>query len=232
MLATSEGARQYTFGEAVIAGWADDGGMLWPTSVPVLDSATLSAWAALDYPQLCAALLKLFLPADDELSPADVDTIVHDAFRAFGSADVVNLVQVPVAEMHHGVHIAELWHGPTLAFKDLGMAVLGRTLSLLLRKRRERVTLLVGTSGDTGSSAIEAVRGQANIHIVVLYPLQSFSSISPVQERQMTAACRLWSNARPERTGALAIHSSSMSLCAGGGGGAQCDCGRRGGQQR
>ena len=72
--------------------------------------------------------------------------------------------------------VAELWHGPTLTFKDLGMSVLGRTLSHLLQRRHERLTLLVGTSGDTGSSAIEAVRGLPNLQIFVLYPLQVLHS--------------------------------------------------------
>ena len=74
------------------------------------------------------------------------------------------------------------------------MSVLGRTLSHLLARRRRRLTLLVGTSGDTGSSAIEAVRGQPGIEIVVLYPLQQFSSITPVQERQMTSVAEVAAN--------------------------------------
>ena len=113
------------------------------------------------------------------MTPKDIDAIVSGALSVFGSANVVEIAKLSDPRLH----VAELWHGPTLAFKDLGMSVLGRTLSHLLARRRRRLTLLVGTSGDTGSSAIEAVRGLPNIHIVVLYPLQTFSSITPVQER-------------------------------------------------
>ena len=196
---TSPTTRKYSFGDAVLAGWGDDGGMLWPMDVPQVNSATLDDWAALTYPQLCAAILKRFIPPDDaDVSPSDVDAIVLNAFGAFGSDSVVDVVPLyPTMDgtwAINGWHIAELWHGPTLAFKDLGMSVLGRTLSHLLRKRNQRLTLLVGTSGDTGSSAIEAVRGLPNISIVCLYPLQSFSSITAVQERQMTSVAEVEEN--------------------------------------
>ena len=185
------GGRVYSFADAVISGWADDGGMLWPTHVPRLDAATLSAWSALSYPQLCAAVLKCFVAADDvEVTPADIDAITLGAFSSFGSADVVDVAELKQSQ----IHIAELWHGPTLAFKDLGMQVLGRTLSHLLARRNERLTLLVGTSGDTGSSAIEAVRNLDRIEIIVLYPMQTYSSITPVQEWQMTSVAAAAAN--------------------------------------
>ena len=194
VLSTVDG-RVYSFGDAVLAGWADDGGMLWPTEVPHVDSQTLQSWASLSYAQLCATILKLFVPHDDrDLTHADLDAIVLGAFSAFGSDNTVEVAQVAHAAGAAPLHVAELWHGPTLAFKDLGMSVLGRTLSHLLRMRRRRLTLLVGTSGDTGSSAIEAVRGLPNIQIIVLYPLQAFSSITPVQERQMTSVAEQASN--------------------------------------
>ena len=181
-----EDARIYGFGDAVLAGWADDGGMLWPTHLPHIDAAKLQSWATKTYPQLCADFLKLFVPSDDpDMTHSELDELVSGAFSAFGIHDVVEVRPLPSS-----LHIAELWHGPTLAFKDLGMSVLGRVLSHLLARRQQRLTLLVGTSGDTGSSAIEAVRGLPRISIVVLYPLQSFSSITPVQERQMTRCIR------------------------------------------
>ena len=131
----SSKARVYSFGDAALAGWADDGGMLWPTQIPKLDKAALAALASKSYPELCAALLKLFVPDDDaDLKLSDVDEIVLGAFSAFGSAEVVEVHQLP--NCTEPLHVAELWHGPTLAFKDLGMAVLGRVLSHLLRRRR------------------------------------------------------------------------------------------------
>ena len=189
---TCGGARLYSFGEATLAGWAEDGGMLWPRAVPSVSTAVLQAWARLSYPQLCAEVLKLFVDADDEdVSHGDIDAIALDAFSAFGSERVVEVQPLPF-----GVHVAELWHGPTLAFKDLGMSVLARVLSHILRRRRERLTLLVGTSGDTGSSAIEAVRGLPGLELIVLYPLPTHSSITPVQERQMTSGAESAPNVR------------------------------------
>ena len=187
--------RHYSFGDAVLAGWADDGGMLWPTQVPQLDQQRLVAWASLSYPQLCATILKLFVPADDpDIAHGELDALVARSFPAFGSADVVELFTLEGGDVGPGIAIAELWHGPTLAFKDLGMSVLGQMLSHLLSRRHERLLLLVGTSGDTGSSAIEAVRGLPNVDIVVLYPLRGYSSITPVQERQMTSVAEVEAN--------------------------------------
>ena len=127
-------------------------------------------------------------------SDALLDALVARSFPAFGSADVVELFTLEGGDVGPGIAIAELWHGPTLAFKDLGMSVLGQMLSHLLSRRRERLLLLVGTSGDTGSSAIEAVRGLPNVDIVVLYPLRGYSSITPVQERQMTSVAEVEAN--------------------------------------
>ena len=212
--------REYSFEEAVLAGWADDGGMLLPTVIPTVDRPTLRRWAALSYPALCAEVLKLFVPPDAArggIAHADLEAIVLGCFGRFGHRDVVTVRElVPAAgagvaaatekeeEEEEGarrssspllargevrgakLHVAELWHGPTLAFKDLGMSVLGALLNHLLLRRGARTTLLVGTSGDTGSSAIEAVRGLPAIQLVVLYPLGG--RCTAVQERQMTHA--------------------------------------------
>ena len=119
VLADRSNARTYSFGDAVLAGWADDGGMLWPTHVPKLSQATLTSWANLSYPQLCAALLKLYVPLDDaDISHADIDALVASAFDAFGSQKVVETRPLPSSQSSSSpIHIAELWHGPTLAFK-------------------------------------------------------------------------------------------------------------------
>jgi threonine synthase len=197
VLSNGRKRRTYTFSEAVLLGWAPDGGMFWPESVPHLDPATLRRWAALPYASLCAELLKLFIAGDKEMSESDIDSICGGAFERFGAPSTVEVRPLSVPTMvgkgatgasEDGYHVCELWHGPTLAFKDLGMAVLARTLGHLLRKRGERLTLLVGTSGDTGSSAMEAVRGMGDVlQLVVLYPLQGYSAITPTQEAQMAA---------------------------------------------
>ena len=141
--------------EAALLGWAPDGGMYWPRDPPKLARSELRHFAAWSYPQLCVHFLQLFTRADDdELSHTDIDAIVGTAFASFASEGVVPLVSLEAAGQDP-LHIGELWHGPTLAFKDLGMSVLGRVLNHLLARRNDRLTLLVGTSGDTGSSAME-----------------------------------------------------------------------------
>ena len=127
----------YSFGDAVLAGWASDGGMLWPETIPRVSPATLHAWRALSYPALAAAILKLFISADDaDFTHAEVDALCAGAFGRFGSAEVVELSKsLPNSVTgDRSVRVAELWHGPTLAFKDLGMSVLGRVLSHLLER--------------------------------------------------------------------------------------------------
>ena len=97
------GSREYSFGDACLAGWADDGGMLWPTAVPRLDLSTIARWAALSYPALCAEILKLFVPRGDaDVSHADIDSIVLDAFSAFGSAVTVMIVFAAVMTLLRG----------------------------------------------------------------------------------------------------------------------------------
>jgi threonine synthase len=169
------------------------GGMYWPAAVEPVSPRTLSAWESLSYPRLCEEVLKRFIAADDpDVTPLDLAGIVSAAFSSFGDAEVVSL-----RPLSDELHVAELWHGPTLAFKDLGMSVLGRTLSHLLRRRRQRLTLLVGTSGDTGSSAMEAVRGLEGIEILVLYPLQGCPSTSPaLQSMQSHAISRTLAQSR------------------------------------
>ena len=121
VLADRSNARVYSFGDAVLAGWADDGGMLWPTHVPKLSRATLASWAQLSYPELCATLLKLFVPADDaDISHVEIDSLVSSAFDAFGSNKGVEIRPLGFKRGSSSpIHIAELWHGPTLAFKVL-----------------------------------------------------------------------------------------------------------------
>eukprot|EP00939_MAST-03C_sp_MAST-3C-sp1_P001697 g1697.t1 len=200
-----EEAKETTFSTAVINGWAPDGGMYWPKKIPKLSRDTLRKFSTLSYPKLCAEILKLYLtPGDGDLTAYDVDRILEDAFDVFGCDEVVRLndalirtkssVSSSSSTVRQRVTIAELWHGPTLAFKDLGMTVLGRILDHLVKKKKTTLTLLVGTSGDTGSSAMEAVRGLKGVQIVVLYPKQGYASITPVQERQMTSVAEAEEN--------------------------------------
>lgn len=153
-----------------------------PSAIPRVDAATLRRWQKLTYPDLVVEILALFVP-ETEISPPELSELVHDALRSFGCSSVVRVN--PLANLEEPVNVLELFHGPTLAFKDLGMSVLVEMLQLLLRQRNQRLTLLVGTSGDTGASALEACRRAVNIDCVVLYPK---GRVSAVQEGQMQEA--------------------------------------------
>ena len=186
-ISTRPGAERYTFREAVVSGWAQNGGMLMPDPMPSPVSAeTMAAWAKLSYPELAVAVLSRF--ADD---PADAALVASaaEAFVLFGHDDVVTMRDLPGDA---AAAVAELWHGPTLAFKDLGMSVLMRFLGRILEDKGgddDRLTLLVGTSGDTGPAALEAVRAVASprLDCIVLYPI---GRVSVVQEAQMVVADR------------------------------------------
>ena len=161
------------FQEAVMTGLAPDGGLLLPESIPDL-SSRLGAWRGLGFNELAVALFEEFI---DDIPRDVLERIVAKAFAAFRHEDVVPLVQVGP------VHVLELFHGPTLAFKDVAMQVLGGMFEHILASRVGRLNILCATSGDTGSAAIAGVRRRANIGIFVLYP---DGGTSALQERQMT----------------------------------------------
>ncbi|XP_043845797.1 threonine synthase-like 2 isoform X1 [Dromiciops gliroides] len=134
-------------------------------------------WGTLSYPALVTELCSLYI--DPELIPKkDLKGLIDRALSRFRHRDVIHL-----SRMKHGLNVLELWHGVTYAFKDLSMSCTGQFLQYFLEKRQKRVTIVVGTSGDTGSSAIESVRGAKNIDIIVLLPL---GHCSKIQELQMT----------------------------------------------
>eukprot|EP00123_Amoebidium_parasiticum_P017700 comp23951_c0_seq1/m.42378 comp23951_c0_seq1/g.42378 ORF comp23951_c0_seq1/g.42378 comp23951_c0_seq1/m.42378 type:complete len:518 (-) comp23951_c0_seq1:144-1697(-) len=168
--------RQYTFEEAVLSGLAEDGGLHVSASVPNV-TAYLPAWQHLSFPALCAAILAQYV-AEDEIPPSDLASLTQKAFGCFGNSEVVHVHGLDGGQ----IHVAELWHGPTIAFKDLGLQMCGRVLDYFLRKRNTTLTLLIGTSGDTGSAAIEAVCDLPTVDIVVIYPV---GRVTHVQEGQI-----------------------------------------------
>ena len=110
------GAEPASFAEATLNGWAPDGGMYWPTIIEPVTQETLVAWGGLSYPRLCEEVLKRFIPADDpDISPADLASIVSAAFDAFGSNSVLHVQPLGDGDGEAGLHVVELWHGPTYA---------------------------------------------------------------------------------------------------------------------
>jgi threonine synthase len=156
------------FGDVVLEGLARDGGLYVPESVPALPS--MSDGAA--YADVAAAVMQPF--ADD----VDLTPLVTEAYATFDHPEVC-----PVVELGDGLYVQELWHGPTLAFKDVALQLVGRLMDHELALRGDRRTIVVATSGDTGSAAIAACTGRPTLDIVVLHPA---GRTSDVQRRQMT----------------------------------------------
>ncbi len=159
------------FSDALLGGLAPDGGLYLPESWPVLANTAPGSYA-----ELAAAVMAPFVaPVIDQ---ADFTAMVADAYSMFSHRDVC-----PLVELESGHHLLELFHGPTLAFKDIALQLVGRLFDHELDRRNERVTIVGATSGDTGSAAMEAVRDSDRVDIVILFPA---GRTSEVQRRQMT----------------------------------------------
>jgi threonine synthase len=166
----------HAFDEVLLAGLADDGGLYVPETLPVLSREALSELAVLPYADLAARIVGLF--AADSFSPGEVRDMTARAYRSFGHVAVAPLVQ-----LDERLWLLELFHGPTLAFKDLALQLVGLMFDAVLARRAEHVTIVGATSGDTGSAALAACRDRNALDIFMLYP---HGRISEVQRRQMT----------------------------------------------
>jgi threonine synthase len=165
------------FDDVLLAGLARDGGLYVPDSWPTLSHDELRSLRRLSYPELTARIVALF--AEPSISEEELALLAEDAYRGFeGYPDVA-----PLKPLREGKWLLELFHGPTLAFKDYALQVLGPLFDLVLARRGERITVLGATSGDTGSAAIEACRDREAVDIFVLHPR---GRVSEVQRRQMT----------------------------------------------
>ncbi len=161
------------FQDAVVTGLAPDGGLLLPAEIPDV-RGQLDAWAGLSFVELARQIVPLFA---DDIPAADLDDLIRRAYASFDHPDVVPLVEVGE------VSVLELFHGPTLAFKDVALQLLGRLFQYVLALRGGHLNVLVATSGDTGSAAIAGVHGLSAIDIFVMYPN---GRVSELQELQMT----------------------------------------------
>ncbi|VAW21316.1 Threonine synthase [hydrothermal vent metagenome] len=169
-------APKLRFCDAVMAGLASDGGLYLPESWPEMTAKEISALANRPYRDVAFEIISRFV--DGEISDPDLNAMISDAYRPFRHSSVA-----PVVELEPGHFLLELFHGPTLAFKDIAMQLLARIIDHILAKRGGRATIVGATSGDTGSAAIEAFRGRANTDIFILHP---HNRVSEVQRRQMT----------------------------------------------
>ncbi|XP_038590292.1 threonine synthase-like 2 [Micropterus salmoides] len=173
---TRGGVHGWSFRDVLFSGYAPDGGMFMPESVPVLSPDTLKGWKGLSYTKLVVEVASLFIPT--QLVPReDLEVLVGGALSGFSVPEVVR-----IARLKEGLLVLELFHGETLAFKDLAMTCTVRFLDYFLQKENHRATVVVGTSGDTGGSAIQSAKGLCGLDVVVVYPR---GRITPVQEKHM-----------------------------------------------
>jgi len=168
-----------SFIEAVLTGLAPDGGLYVPQAWPELTPGEIAAFAGRPYAEVAAVILARF--AGDEIPQDVIEEMCADAYASFSHTAVV-----PLKQLTPGRFLLELFHGPTLAFKDVAMQLLARLYEYILARQGRTLTIVCATSGDTGGAAVEAFRGRSNIKIVAMFP--DGERISEVQRRFMTTA--------------------------------------------
>jgi threonine synthase len=164
------------FEQVLLTGLASDGGLYVPDTLPTFSADDIAGMAGMDYPQLARALITPFVA--DCVPEDDLEAIVADTYAEFRHGAVA-----PMVQLAHNQWVLELFHGPTLAFKDFALQLLGRLLDYVLEREHRKVVNMGATSGDTGSAAIEGCKRCRNIDIFILHP---HGRVSDVQRRQMT----------------------------------------------
>lgn len=173
-LSTRGQVSSLSFSEAVMMGLAEDGGLLLPRTIPRIGTDTFASWQDLSYTELAYEVMSRFI---DDIPGNELRQIINQSYASFSNDEITPLV-------HQGsLHILELFHGPTYAFKDVALQFLGNIFSYLLEKDQRVLNILGATSGDTGSAAIYGVRGKDRVRIFILHPR---GRVSRVQELQMT----------------------------------------------
>ncbi len=164
------------FEEAMLTGLARDGGLYVPESIPTMSKGDIAALAGLSYEETAFRVMRPFV--GDTFSDAEFSDIIERAYAGFRHD-----ARAPLVQLGANHFLLELFHGPTLAFKDFAMQLIGQLFQSALARRGERVTIVGATSGDTGSAAIEAFRGLDAVDVFILFP---DGLVSDVQRRQMT----------------------------------------------
>ena len=175
-ISTRGGVEPQDFEDVILTGLAPDGGLFVPEHLPRFSEQEIASWAGLSYQDLALKVMTPFV--EDAIPQGDLKKLIDDSYSTFRHSGIAPLVQTG-----HNEWIMELFHGPTLAFKDFALQFLGNLLDYTLEKRNQKVVIMGATSGDTGSAAIEGCRRCNNIDIFILHP---HNRVSDVQRRQMT----------------------------------------------
>ncbi|MGB8899826.1 MAG: threonine synthase [Methylocella sp.] len=165
-----------SFTQMLLAGLAPDGGLYLPQAYPQLSQATIAGFAGRPYEEVAQAILTPFVVG--EIEAGAFRGMIEAAYKNFRHKAIA-----PLTQLESNLFVLELFHGPTLAFKDLAMQLLAKLIDHVLKARGERATIIGATSGDTGAAAIEAFRGLPQVDVFILYP---HGRVSEVQRRQMT----------------------------------------------
>ena len=172
---TRNGLKEFNFTEVFIKGLSDDGGLFVPKSIPEISKEELLRFSKLNYKNLAKEIIFLF--CKETISKDELSNIVEKSYSKFNEKDVVKITDIGENK------ILELYHGPTFAFKDIAMQFIGHLYDYHLKNVEKKINVVVATSGDTGSAAIDAIKGKDKMNIFVLHPNNKVSS---VQRKLMT----------------------------------------------
>jgi threonine synthase len=175
-ISTRGSAPVLSFEEAMLTGLARDGGLYVPETIPQMSHDDIAALAGKSYEEIAFAVMRPFI--GDTFTDTEFREIIAKAYANFGHS-----ARAPLVQLDNNHFLLELFHGPTLAFKDFAMQLIGQLFQVALSRRKDRVTIVGATSGDTGSAAIEAFRGLDAVDVFILFP---HGRVSDVQRRQMT----------------------------------------------
>tara|TARA_B110000259_G_scaffold182219_1_gene225473 strand:+ start:12722 stop:14128 length:1407 start_codon:yes stop_codon:yes gene_type:complete len=176
-ISTRGRAANLNFEDVVLQGLAEDGGLYIPEDLPKFSKEEISEMKKLNYQDLTFKIVKPFVAG--EISDSDLTKIIKKSYLKFSNKAIA-----PIKQLSHNQFLLELFHGPTLAFKDFALQFLGNIFDFILEKRKERVVIVGATSGDTGSAAIMGCKDCDNVDIFILHP---YKKVSEVQRRQMTS---------------------------------------------
>ena len=175
-VSTRNSAKELNFEEVVLQGLASDGGLYVPASLPKFSDEEIKNFKKLSYPELFFEVTKYFI--DGEIPEKTYQELVNKSYKKFSHSAIAPLKQLDDKEF-----LLELFHGPTLSFKDYSLQVVGNLFEHVLKKEKKRITIIGATSGDTGSAAINACKNKSTMELFIFHP---YKKVSNIQRRLMT----------------------------------------------